>query len=262
MSVFFVDDTTHPGDTIHWSGLDPRPRKGHEKAIVTIDLACYSDYSGSAVERSNYRLTLADSGMAQCVVRLFGSHGTCGLAYIPSDPDHPECGHSVPEALRDALSALDNYPVLDDEDEGELEDSLVSEAWADHGLRDFRKLLAAVLDAVDDDGGEEAGFEHEIPSGDSALSSDLKAWIDPGPESSTWGEFCLYLWERGCGELSINGGRGYKIEEGGGVYFYFEEWSRRALDGRPVSTSFRELIRSLAVKCRVTTTDGVTESES
>jgi hypothetical protein len=69
-------------------------------------------------------------------------------------------------------------------------------------LEQFKMAIVAVLDAYDDDGGIEAGHEHEIPSDDAACSiSDV---IDSA--ATTWGDLWSDLWRKGCDEFEIHGG--------------------------------------------------------
>lgn len=246
MSIFFAPDDTTPGTSLRYSDLESKASayREHSLMVATIDAACYGDYDNScAVERSNYRVLLADKEIAPHLIQLHGSYGSTGLAYIVPDPAHPEDIGALPDALRDALAGLADSACLDDEDVSNLETELESEAWESWGRRDFVKALVTLLDLVDDDEGVEAGHEHA-----SDYLDDNRAIVDA-------------LWRAGCDAYNVNGGSGFQVESGGGVHFYINEWisdavrhpnlaaehaARYLLDWADVPT-----LAELTVKCRV-----------
>jgi len=200
MTVYYVHSDVKPGDTVH-AGSDCAmdPWREYTQPITVISGTSYSDYSGSDVERSNARVMLADPEIAQHVIRVLGSHGYSALAYLGTEP---------PEPIRDALKALDDYPILDDDDHSALEAELESEAWGDCGRKEFRKALQSLLDELD------PGFDHDI-SDTSERTVCNDAAIDR-------------IWSAGCDAYNVNGGGGYLIETGAIVYFYIREWVEKA----------------------------------
>lgn len=224
MTVYYVNPDTKPGDTVHLGGTtcDRTPWRELTRPLVAIDATAYSDYSGSSVERSNHRVMLADEDMAPHLVRVIGSHGTAMLAYFPTDESMPDDAHSAPEPLRDAIAAMADYPILDDDDHSELETELETEAWAGHGREDFKRAFGAVLNPFDDD-----GQEHQIALPDDDAACPVADTIDS--VAATWGDFWWDLWRKGCDEFNVNGGSGFTVETGGGVYFYVADWIDRAL---------------------------------
>lgn len=204
---YYVSKETENGSTIHYSDIEENPyyvrdSKGdwagpdvaRKRAVqfTLIDECCYSDYSGSAVERSNHR-TMHEA--FPWLVSVIGSHGSNGLGYLGAWDNQSK-------ALREAIGALSDYPLFDEEDHSALESDMEIEAWADHGESDFRKALVRVLDTLDPD------FEdrHEIADG-----VDL-----------------FEIWREGCDAYNVNGGSGYTIETGSTVYFYIDEWADKA----------------------------------
>lgn len=239
MSTYFVARSVKPGDSIHYSDLESAPRlHGYggpledpiDLPLTTIDLACGGDYAGSgAVEASNHRVMLADADIAPSLVTISGSHGYFGVGYLGALVDQPE-------ALRDAIAALDQYPILSDDDHGDLESSLEAEAWDDHGRSDFRRALVAVLDHIDPD------HEHDTED----IDDDV---IDQ-------------MWYDGCDAFNVNGGSGYTIETGDSVHFYIDEWCDGATEAehlvyrwsdwsRAARRDLHERLTTLAIATRI-----------
>ncbi len=269
MSIFFAPVNTAPGDSIHYSSLE---RKSYSHAnpayactlmIATIDLACFGDYDNScAVEQSNYRVMLADEEIAPHLVKLIGSHGSTGLAYIVPDPEHPGDIHALPEALRDALAALDNYPLLSDDDHSELESELESEAWDDHGRSDFVKALVKLLDEVESSTPHSAEcLAHPDGANGPECICDATEEIHESDYLDDNHPIVDALWRAGCDAYGVNGGSGFQVKAGCGVYFYIGEWVKRAAREPDLASQHAAryhmsdvvvpTLAELAVKCRV-----------
>lgn len=240
ISTFYVAASTQPGDSVRFSDLESAPRRhgfGGElgdpitQELSVIDLASYSDYSGSAVERSNYRVLMADENIAPHLVEVYGSHGSAALAFLGSWDDLRS--DPAREDLRDAVSALSEYPVLSDDDHSYLEAESEDAAWSDYGALDFRRALQTLFAAVDPE------HEHDVDAVDDATLADL--------------------WRRGCDAFNVNGGSGCAFETGGAVHFYVREWIDTAQGHRGLTRNeylqraraeMDDLIGSLAIKCR------------
>ncbi len=102
-----------------------------------VEYATGSDYSGSSITRSNYRVLCAmleehETG-AVVWVRTPGGHGTYGIAVRYFELSEP---------MREALDALEDYPCLDDEDLSELELEEQSGCWERWTRKDFIRELA------------------------------------------------------------------------------------------------------------------------
>jgi hypothetical protein len=227
------------GDSLHYSEIDERIWRGPARPIAVIRCTEFSDYSGSSVERSNHRI-LAGGKFQIRLISIIGSHGYQALAYdatlgpVPADED-----------LQEILEGTADYALIDEDDCGSLESDMEDEAWDDHGRDDFKRALVGVLDMLDDDGGEEAGHEHELPDDDSTCS------VETG---TTWGEFWRRLWSEGCEELNVNGGSGFVIETGSMVHFYVDDWCAKAgEDPRyPTDKPIHLILREVAKACRMT----------
>ncbi len=105
-----------------------------------VEYATGSDYSGSSVHRSNYRVLCAmldehETG-AVTWVRTPGGHGTYGIAVRYFELSEP---------MREAIDALEDYPCLDDSDLSELENDEQGEAWDNWARKDFIRKLAKGL---------------------------------------------------------------------------------------------------------------------
>lgn len=255
----FTTDTRHPhcpiyivytlamaGDRLHASELDARPWALRTmRPLAVIKLTEYSDYSGSDVEASNHRV-LADRADELRLVEIIGSHGYKALAYDATLGPVPWS-----EDLVDIIEQLENHPLLDEEDQGELESDLEQEAWEDHGLDDFRKALSSLLDKLDDK------HAHELPDNESVapkkLADSTSDYAGNCSVAGTWETLLWDLWRMGCEQLGINGGSGFQVETGCLVYFHHDDWMAKAGADRryPTNKPIHALLRKFAESCRV-----------
>lgn len=250
--IMYTDHADY--DAIHANELDERPYPRSWgprlcRPLAIIRCTEFSDYSGSDVERSNYRVILndgSDSKLRPGMIQIIGQNGYQALAYdatlgpVPGD-----------EELYEMLCGVSEYPLIDEDDHSELESDLESEAWVSHGLDDFKRAIVEVLDLFDDDGGAEAGHEHELPDDDerhTLLGIDI---IDS--VAVKWGGLWWDLWSHGCDEFNVNGGSGFQVETGGGVHFYIDEWMKRAKAIWPTDTKLHILqaFKAIAKACRI-----------
>jgi hypothetical protein len=235
--IYFIDPATCPtGDIttgirrVHLgnTSCDRTPWRELNFPIAIIPGTEHSDYTGGTRERSNFRVLVADAAIAANVVVIIGGHGYTALAHPVHLGPVPLC-----DELTELWDALESGEVLDEDDEAEMECMMIGEAWADHGCRDFKKTLVHVLAARDHEPGKL--YHHELPlSDDDELPQVLEVFDG---DAKTWGDFWLDLWDVGCEALGINGGLGSKIEAGGSVYFYIDEWARLAAHGAPRGTN-------------------------
>ena len=109
------------------------------------------DYSGSTLERANY-LEFVESFPVEYVKKMSGDYGSFGIALDVSAmlADETESAESILEALE----ALEDYPLLNDEVLSNLEMELSEEGWKDWARDDFRRELEK-LHNVDLDWSEE-----------------------------------------------------------------------------------------------------------
>ncbi len=112
-----------------------------------------SDYSGTAVERSNHRVFSKEYSDA---IETFGSFGSYGLVLLL------DC--EISDALIEALESLASYPLLDESDHSECEQEIINEGWESYGRSDFRHELAKSFKA--------SGNEHAAE------------WIEDMPEDA------------------------------------------------------------------------------
>lgn len=73
-----------------------------------------SDYSGGMIERSNFRVFMKDYKEVDGVYEVFGGYGTFGVA-IRLDV------YNSNSDIKEALDAIEDYPVINDEDLSEME---------------------------------------------------------------------------------------------------------------------------------------------
>lgn len=233
---------------VHASHIQNEPRWEMTSPIALIKATEHSDYSGDSVNASNHRVLWRK--FPHLLTEIYGSHGYKALAYDATLGPIPGS-----EDLSDMLTGLEEHAACDDDDVSNLEAELESEAWELDGRKDFRKALIGVLDAMDDDGGAEAGYEHELPDDDSPIGAKLgDGWdtlystITP---DTTWDVYLHVLWLAGCDELNVNGGSGVAIQTGCSVHFYISEWCDRATAASGAAHYFLKRIKRIAKVCRI-----------
>jgi acyl carrier protein len=115
-----------------------------------------SDYSGSIVERSNFKAFQEKfgDGEDEWWTNAIGSHGTFALLIdmqgVPED---------IEEEVAEFLNALHDYPVADDDLHSQMEMEAQNEAWDSWAKKDFIKALEKKFDVELDDVDDEKIFE-------------------------------------------------------------------------------------------------------
>lgn len=225
------------GNNLHSHDLDGRIWRAPVRPLAVIILTEHGDYAGDSVHKSNYRVLW--ERFPDHLVQIYGSHGYQALAYDATLGPVP--GN---EELCEALEGLQDCPLIDEEDEGELEMELESEAWEDHGRSAFRKALVSVFDEMD------RGHEHDIPDDDAPYG--LSVAIERHESPRAWKDALQALWSWGCDELNVNGGSGFVVETGCSVHFYIDDWKAKAgcVKRYPTSKHIHAALRALATLLR------------
>lgn len=126
------------GNHLRWNRWEDRKTPSATIPIFVIDGAAGSDYVGGLVAKSNYqtfeKMAEEESGLERFFIWLSGGHGTFGVA-VRLDRGY------VPSQILDAISALANYPLLDEEAHSHLELEAEQEAWDSWARDDWRKAL-------------------------------------------------------------------------------------------------------------------------
>jgi hypothetical protein len=201
--------------------------------LTLIESATGSDYSGTLVEKSN---ALALKEKFPWLVELHGGHGTFGVAYLGRRE------HQNPELI-EAIDALTDYPLFDEDHHSHLEMDAVNEAWSESygGRHDWKQALVEFFDEIDED------HDHERDVMDDSLVDQL--WCD-------------------CTER-FRGGEDHLNEQGDQIYFPIgdvieaieKRWGEdgiarwKGLDERTYSDdnrTIREKLQTLCEACRVT----------
>jgi hypothetical protein len=135
----------------------------------------FSDYSGCAVERSNLQAFHELFEGREWWRKVWGDFGSEALALILD----AEIDAEDAEALTDLLRGLDDYPCIDDQLLFEIERDAETEAWADWGRSDFRRLLGEAWEDSEDEELDEA-FEtaREAANEYWQIETGGAAWID------------------------------------------------------------------------------------
>lgn len=204
-------EDAEPGNTITWGSWFDNSAGGERVALTLIPYSSGSDYSGSTVEQSNYRVLAADSEVTAQSVLIQGDYGTFGIAYLGEPSDH----------IREICGALESYPLLDESDHSELEMEIEQEQWADWGRKDFKRALVIefgegldeILDGLDE------GFIAKI---DERAAYDERVAPSTRVLNATWYSFA-----------SSHGDGGRVFEAPGSCHFYIEDaikWLRENRD--------------------------------
>lgn len=93
-----------------------------------------SDYSGGSVNQSNYRVFLDTYGEVEGVYKLWGGYGTYGVV-IRLDV------YEENTEIKETLDALEDYPLIDEEDHSTLEFE-----WEQETMTDIVKDLCQEID--------------------------------------------------------------------------------------------------------------------
>jgi hypothetical protein len=101
-----------------------------------------SDYcSSGSVEVSNHRVFLERYKDSPNTYDVYGDYGTFAVA-IRLD--------SVTDDMMEDLKALEDYPILDEDDHSKVEMDAENEAWASWGRHDFTRELEKIFPASED----------------------------------------------------------------------------------------------------------------
>jgi hypothetical protein len=130
------DEPEHNGQDVGYS----QGMRGKSAEWFQVEYATGSDYSGGSVNESNYQVLgeMLDEHHpedAEPVVwaRTSGGHGTYGIVVRYGD---------LEDEVREAIDALEDYPLMDDEHHTNLEMEQQQAAWDDWGVGELSKALA------------------------------------------------------------------------------------------------------------------------
>jgi len=128
------------------------------------DVMSGSDYSGSSCEYSNYRVFLQQFGKIKGVYDIYGGYGTYGIAIRKSVLDSNK-------DIQDVLKGLEEYPIIDEQDQSQLEMDWAGEAWTSWVRDDAVRLLRE--DWEDWEPSDEDTFQSQF---NSALNEANEDW--------------------------------------------------------------------------------------
>jgi hypothetical protein len=131
---------------------DSKSRPDQDHQWFDAQYTSGSDYSGSLVERSNYEALLEKCGELEeehgsdWYQTLYGGHRTYAILF-----------HVIraPDEIVELLKGLEDYPLIDEERESQLEMEAQNEAWENWGRRQYKqeleKLYKGDADKVSDE---------------------------------------------------------------------------------------------------------------
>lgn len=189
--------------------------------LTLIESAVGSDYSGNLREASNARALKRDFPW---LVEIYGGHGTFGVAYL-GRREHQN------DRLIEAIDALTDYCIYDDDDHSELEMELTDTAWSEDGRDEFKRALVKYFDA------QYSPDEHDL-------------------DDDSWNERVDALWYAATERLC--GGEDHLNEQGDSIYFPINNVIKKFVGGwhgmdRPsydgTQPSLSEMLRTLAEDC-------------
>ena len=112
-----------------------------------------SDYSNTnLVHVANFNSFLKTFRRVNGVVELYGGYGTFAVA-VRKDV------YEENEDVRQTLDALEEYPLLDEEEHSKLEVEAQDEAWDDFARRDFLEGIQKVIEDYEPDDDFRSFFE-------------------------------------------------------------------------------------------------------
>ncbi len=127
-------------DIANWGAFRPAAHG----AFVVPELLSYSDYTDgiSTYAKSNRRVFVKQFADLQGEEwwGLYGDHGTEGIV-IRRDADE-----RVPE-LAEFFAKLEDYPIADENDLGDVEQEEQDKAWSNYGRRGLEEWLQRIYDA-------------------------------------------------------------------------------------------------------------------
>ncbi len=121
-------ENPEPGDSCSYSDFTPDT----DGRYFLSDFLSGSDYSGSIVERANYKDFLEDFGERDSVHEVFGGYGTFAIA-VRID--------AIDDEMAAVFDALEDYPLISEETHSELELEAEGEAWESWAESDFVREL-------------------------------------------------------------------------------------------------------------------------
>lgn len=129
--------------------------------IYSIELATYSDYTGTAVEQSNNKILVNEFDF---IVESYGGYGTVWTGISANYFNQlDEIDNEQWQEFTEMIHGLSDYPVIDEMAWSETELELVYECWDSYGRSDFKQEIEKyvfndnvyelnfILDDVDDD---------------------------------------------------------------------------------------------------------------
>ena len=131
-----------------------------------------SDYSGGSVTVSNHRLFIEEFGELEGVHNVYGGYSSYGVAiradvwnggsdqsdctWYGADEDVASCNVEdgpCPHQIREWLKSIEDYPVADEDDLGQVEMEAQDEGWESWAESDFvreiEKLFPEDIDDID-----------------------------------------------------------------------------------------------------------------
>jgi hypothetical protein len=117
----------------------------HTQLVFEVPYCSGSDYSGSMVEKANYKEFGELYPDVPYIHNSFGGHGTFAIfielcrflsADLALDNKNP-----MPENILETIEGLEDYPLIDDEALSQMEMEATEEAWHDWMRDDLRKAI-------------------------------------------------------------------------------------------------------------------------
>ena len=135
--LFYLNeyDSFEPCDNYHIEN------KAHENIYYCHPYLCFGDYDNSCeVERSNHRVFMEMFGSDKDVLERFYHYGA-EYIYIRSTTENNE--------IIECLAALENYPVIDDQDVSLMNMEMFGESWENWIRSDFENMVLKHFDLCD-----------------------------------------------------------------------------------------------------------------
>jgi hypothetical protein len=140
MVFYLYTKDTEPQGRLWYGDLEPCkiPDQYDKKELFIMpELMSGSDSVGCTVNKSNANTFLREHGKQAGIFDVFGGYGTYAVVIIADVAEQ--------EGIKDVLDALENYPVIDDDDRYTQEADARDEAWSNYAEKDVTNTIENYL---------------------------------------------------------------------------------------------------------------------
>jgi hypothetical protein len=142
---YYRDDPERNGESVKYDTFENGTAAEGEPQWYEVEHAGGSDYSGGSATRANHKVLTdmlrehhPDDQKPVAWVDSYGGHGTYSIFVVWDELD---------DEIKQTLSALEDYPVIDDQAMSEVENEIEEEAWSNYYKREFERAVIGGVNA-------------------------------------------------------------------------------------------------------------------